>query len=96
MDMSGVRQQLQAEAMRRSSGQPASNVGTQPNPSASQPTTNPMASRQSMGNPAMPSGDNPMAGAMGAMNGASTKVGGSELITKALIKRLNMYDPAAF
>jgi hypothetical protein len=98
--MNPVLQQLQAEASRRFAGQPASNVGTQPNPSASQsvtqPQANPLASRQGMSSPStptMPSAGDPFGGASDMMNGAMPMKGGTA-IEKALIKRMQMYPPA--
>jgi hypothetical protein len=89
MDMNGIRQQLQAEATRRASGQPASTAGLSANPSAS----NPMTARANMGTPTTPTQGDPFGGASQAMNGSMPAKGGT-MIEKALIKRMNMYAPA--
>lgn len=94
--MDPIRQQLQAEATRRFSGQPPSNVGTQPNPSASQPVTSgaPMAPQgMAPQSPTMPTSTDPFGGASQAMNGSMPLKGGSK-IESALIKRMNLYPPA--
>lgn len=101
MDMNAIRQQLQAEAVRRSQGQVPSSAGipggaattnssSPANPLARQLQTSPQA--PSTGNPTMPTQDNPFGGALSAMNGALPK--GGTAIEKAMIKRMNMYPPA--
>lgn len=97
--MNPVLQQLQAEATRRGMGQPASNAGMQPNPSASQPTApaptpSPVApNNMTMAQPTMPSSGDPFGGASAVMNGSMPVKGGTK-IEQALIKRMNMYPPA--
>lgn len=85
--MNPIMQQLQAEAQRKFGGQPSSNVGMRPNPSASQPV-NP----SSPASPVMPSQSDPFGGGAAAMNGSMPMKGGTAL-EKALIKRMNMYPP---
>lgn len=94
MDPTGVRQQLQAEALRRFGGQVPSGAGIPGGAATANANPgNPLSTQMPnpTGNPPMPSAGNPFAGASGAMNGA-TPTGGTH-IEKALIKRMNMYPP---
>ena len=95
MDRNSIMQTLSAEATRRAAGQPPSNVGTRPNPSASQAATTPppAPNMMTMQKPAMPRAGDPFAGASAAMNGSMPLKGGTKL-ENALIKRLELYPPA--
>jgi len=96
MDRNGVMQTLQAEATRRFSGQPASNVGMKANPSASQPATprpQQAPNMMQMQSPTMPTSSDPFGGGAAAMNGSVPMTGGTKL-ESALIKRMNLYPPA--
>jgi len=94
MDQAGIMAALMQEAQTRGMGQPASNVGTSPNPSVSQPLqqtspSNPMQSQLTPSSPSSPS--NPLQGQIGMMNKAQPNE--SQIIVKALIKRLNDNQP---
>ena len=97
--MDPIRQQLQAEATRRFSGQvpstagigaPVANAASPVNPLASQLPNS--SAQPSTGSPTMPTQDNPFGGAAQAMNGSMPMKGGTA-IEKAMIKRMNMYPP---
>lgn len=92
MDRNGIIQSLQAEATRRFSGQPASNVGMQQNPSASQPATPQAPNMMQTQSPVTPSAGNPFGGASQAMNGSMPLKGGTHL-ERSLVKRMMMYPP---
>jgi hypothetical protein len=100
MDLNAIHATLQAEAERRAQGQLPSSAGVSAPVANSTSPANPLASRgllsgqpnPNTGNPAMPTAQNPNAGAISSMNGAVPN--GANHIEKALIKRMMQYPIA--